>query len=328
MERFLYRLSQSPHARRFILKGALMFVVWQSSRARPTMDIDLAGMGTVHGEDVPDLIRSCCVQPVEPDGVTFDPDSLSSTVILEQARYVGVRLRLTGALGVERVTVQIDVAAATPGEQPTLVEYPTLLGQPAPRLLGSSRELMVAEKLHAIVSRGEINTRLKDFYDLWLLSRHFRFDAELLSSAVLSAFFDRNIPISGRPIGLTVRFGSDPARQAQWTAFIRKRLLHGAPHDLSDVVEEVGGFLGPMIQALSRGRRFVGSWDPGGPWRPAQPPTLREPSWCPVPFPSEIKVPGAVKPDVFHGAGRLPLGTLALIQDWPPNLPNDAEEIP
>jgi nucleotidyltransferase AbiEii toxin of type IV toxin-antitoxin system len=231
MERFLYRLSRSPHAPRFVLKGALMFVVWRAPRSRPTMDIDLASLGSCDGEEVEGLIRSCCVQPVEPDGLRFDPATLKSTAILEQARYVGLRCRLAGSLGVERVTVQIDVAAGGSHEQPTLVAYPTLLDQPAPWVLGCSREIAVAEKLHAIVSRGEINTRLKDFYDLWLLSRHFRFDGEALSTAVQSVFRERDTAIPAAPIGLSGRFASDPARQTQWAAFVRKRLLEGAPRE-------------------------------------------------------------------------------------------------
>jgi hypothetical protein len=277
MERFLYRLSRSPHGRRFVLKGALMFVVWQAPRSRPTMDIDLASLGACDGEEIQGLLRSCCVQPVEPDGLEFDPASLRSTAIFEQARYVGLRCRLSGALGVERVTVQIDVAAGSPGERPSLVGYPTLLDQPAPRLLGCSRKIAVAEKLHAIVSGGEINTRLKDFYDLWLLSRHFRFDGEVLSRAVRSVFRDRDTAISGRPIGLTARFGSDQVRQVQWAAFVRKRLLEGAPRDLAEVVDVVAAFLGPLVEALGERGFLEGVWLPGGPWQDIRPAAVREP---------------------------------------------------
>lgn len=281
MERFLYRLSQSPCRRRFFLKGALMFVVWRAPRSRPTMDIDLASLGACSGEEIRGLIRTCCLQSVEPDGLMFDPASLRSAAILEQARYVGLRCRVTGALGVERVTVQVDVAVASSHEKSALVAYPTLLDQPAPWLLGCSREFAVAEKLHAIVSRGEINTRLKDFYDLWLLSRHFQFDGEVLSRAVRSVFRDRDTAISAAPIGLTGRFASDPVRQAQWAAFVRKRLLEGAPQKFVEVVECVAGFLGPLAEALAEEGLPGGVWLPGGPWRKARPPAIREPraSW-------------------------------------------------
>ena len=241
MERFLYRLSRSPHGRRFVLKGALMFVVWRAPRSRPTMDIDLATLGSCHGDEILGRIRSSCAQAVEPDGLEFDPASLRSAAILEQARYVGLRCRLFGTLGVERVTVQIDVAVGGANEQPSLVVYPTLLDQPAPRLLGCSREIAVAEKLHAIISRGEINTRLKDFYDLWLLSRYFRFDGVVLSRSVRSVFRDRDTDIRGRPVGLTARFASERMRQAQWAAFVRKRHLEGEPwnKDVGKPKEEI-----------------------------------------------------------------------------------------
>ena len=278
MERFLYRLPRSPHGRHFVLKGALMFMVWRAPRSRPTMDIDLGSLGISEAGEIEEMIRSACVQDVEPDGLVFDPASVRGTAILERSRYVGLRCRLAGALGLEKVTLQIDVATGGPSEQPSLVMYPTLLDLPAPRLLGCSRETAVAEKLHAIVSRGEINTRLKDFYDLWLLSRHFGFDGEALSRLMRLVFLERGTALSGRPIGLTPRFGADPARQAQWAAFVRKRLLEGAPRNLAEVVDGVAGFLGPLVESLREGRPFAGAWLPGGPWRRIQPPMLREPT--------------------------------------------------
>ena len=179
--------------------------------------------------------------------------------------------------------MQIDVAPGSPSEQPTLVIYPTLLDQPVPRLLGTRREVAVAEKLHAMVIRGEINTRLKDFYELWLLSQQFRFDGATLSQAVRAVFRDRETAISGTPLGLTAPFGADPRRQVQWAAFIRKRLLEGAPREFLEAVEVVAGFLGPVVESLGGQESLDGAWLPGGPWRPVQPATLREPraTWAP-----------------------------------------------
>jgi len=268
MERFLYRLSRMPQSRELVLKGALMFLAWRAPRSRPTMDIDLLDQGTGRGAlDVLGLLKRACEQDVMPDGLTFDARSVRGTTILEEATTVGVRVRLKGSLDTERVVIQVDVAfgdVVVPA--PSLITYPTLLDFPAPEILGYSRESVVAEKFNAMVTRGALNTRLKDFYDIWLLSRDFEFNGGALSDAIRRTFKKRGTGVSPLPAGLTRAFAEDRGRQAQWAAFIRRGLLDEAPRALTEVVAEVAEFLVPLAEAMVAARPFPSVWLPGGPW--------------------------------------------------------------
>lgn len=268
MERFLYRLSTIPQCRDLVLKGALMFVAWGAPRSRPTMDIDLLDQGSGRGAaDVLALMKRACEQDQAPDGLIFDPGTAEVAAIRAEAATVGARVRLRGTLGTERVAIQVDVAF---GDEvvpaPSLITYPTLLDFPAPEILGYSRESVVAEKFNAMVTRGALNTRLKDFYDIWLLSRDFEFDGGTLSDAIRRTFEKRGTAVPPLPAGLTRVFPEQRQKQTQWTAFIRKRLLADAPRALTEVVAEVAEFLLPLVEAMVAGRPFPKVWPRGGPW--------------------------------------------------------------
>jgi hypothetical protein len=177
MERFLYRLSKSPHAARFVLKGALMLRVWDAPMARPTKDIDLLGRLENSLENGSTVVREVCALEVEPDGLVFRPATVKSERIREDADYEGVRIRFDGFLARARIAMQLHVGIGdvmVPG--PVEIAYPTLLDFPAPRLKGYPRETAIAEKFEAMVKLGTLNSRMKDFYDIWLLSRQFDFD--------------------------------------------------------------------------------------------------------------------------------------------------------
>jgi hypothetical protein len=148
---------------------------------------------------------------------------------------------------------------------PVLLDYPTILDFPAPRLLGYHRETGIAEKLEAMVRLGSINSRMKDFFDIWLLSRHFDFEGNALSRAIKKTFDNRQTEIPAEPVGLTATFAEDATKQSQWRAFLRKSNL-SAPDDLRQIVREVAVFLGPLVKALAIGQPFNSTWYPPGPW--------------------------------------------------------------
>ena len=177
MERFLYRLSQSAHADRFVLKGALMLQVWRSPDIRPTMDIDLLGRTSNAEDDLMAQLRDILAVDVEPDGLAFDADSIRTERITEGANYEGIRIRFPGTLATARIHMQIDAGFGdVVYPAPEAADLPTMLDFPAPRLLCYSRESVIAEKLEATVKLGMLNSRMKDFYDIWLLSRQFDFN--------------------------------------------------------------------------------------------------------------------------------------------------------
>jgi len=267
-ERFIYRLSRSPFADRFILKGAMIISTWSGPASRPTMDIDLLG-NLNHGLDViAEAMKTICEIVVEDDGLIFHADTVTASRIMEIADYEGVRVRIQGNLGNARVSLQIDVGfgdVIVPG--PRKVTYPALLDFPAPELLGYTMESTIAEKYHAMANLGVLNSRMKDFYDIWMLSRTFNFRGEVLAEAVKKTFDNRSIPISANPVVFDPSFAKDGDKNIQWRGFIRKANLSGAPETFKEAATAVRAFLKPLVVSLAERLPFRKSWNAPGPWR-------------------------------------------------------------
>lgn len=264
LERLLYRLSTSESRDRFVLKGAMLFAAWLDDPFRPTGDLDLLGFGNEAVEAVAGSFRAICAIDTSDDGVEFDAAGLTAVTTREGAEYGGVRLRTTASIAGARVPIQIDVGygdAISPGV--VELKYPTLLGGPAPRLQAYPPETVVAEKFQALVSLGVVNTRLKDFYDLWLIAQTFGFDAGALREAIRCTFERRKTALpTEAPIGLSDHFAADKA--GQWRAFLGRERLAAAPKDFGMVIEGLRLFLLPPL-AEDDGAAYA--WAPGGPWR-------------------------------------------------------------
>ena len=272
MERFLYRLSTSPYADKFVLKGGLMMLVWKVPISRPTMDIDLLGYMANDVQSIVDATRDVCCQDVERDGMEFDPESVQGTRIAEHAEYDGVRVRFRGRLGTARIAMQLDVGfgdAITPG--PQLIEYPTILEMPVPSMLAYTFESSIAEKLHVMVRRGIANSRMRDFFDVFVLS-HLEADGGVIADAISKTFLRRDMVLPPEPVAFTTAFGEDPVKTRQWQAFVSKSQLVQAPRDFAEVVLEIAAFLGPVVRAIAAGHRFEGVWPGKGPWSNAPSP--------------------------------------------------------
>jgi hypothetical protein len=268
MERFLYRLSTSSYADKFILKGALMLPVWKAPLARPTMDIDVLGQIDNSIEVIVDAIRSICTQHVEADGITFDANSVMGERITEDADYEGVRIKFRGTLGTVRISMQVDIGFGDVVVPPaTPIAYPTILDLPKPHLLGYSMESTIAEKFEAMVKLGILNSRMKDFFDIWFLARHFNFSGHTLKKAVKATFSTRSTNIPSFPVAFTPDFSKDPIKDAQWKAFIRKNRLLNIPKEFQKIVTDIAAFLGSLVENLARNRSFKSSWKAPGPWR-------------------------------------------------------------
>jgi len=267
IERFLYRLSQSPHQEKFVLKGALMFAVWQAPPARPTMDIDLLGRMENQVETIVSIVRDVCRQKVEPDGLNFDPDSVDGNRIAEAAEYQGVRVSFRGSLGNAKIFMQLDVGFGDViFPRATSVKYPTLLDLPGPRLRGYTRESLIGEKFQAMVRLGSLNSRMKDFFDIWFLSRHFDFDGPRLSTAISKTFERRKTEVPSNLNDLFEPLMRDPAKVTQWRTFAQRNRLQAAPEKLGDVLSLIGEFLDPVVQSFKEGIQFEATWQAPGPW--------------------------------------------------------------
>ncbi|TAL84972.1 MAG: nucleotidyl transferase AbiEii/AbiGii toxin family protein [Rhodanobacter sp.] len=239
LERWLYRLSVSDERAGFVLKGALLFSLWFDEPHRPTRDADFLGFGAVDAELLRDRLQAICRIECD-DGMHFDPDSVQVGPIREQARYDGLRAELLGWLGTARCNVQLDVGfgdAVTPAAQE--MDYPTLLADvPAPHLRVYPRETVLAEKLEAMIVLGMRNSRMKDYFDVWVLLRQGGFDPAVLAHAIHATCTRRETALpEGWPTGLADEFATDAMKLAQWQAFLRKNQL--AAPALAELIGEL-----------------------------------------------------------------------------------------
>ena len=266
-ERFLYRLGHSPYAERFILKGASAFSVWFGPMLRVTRDTDLLCHGDSDPEHLVQCFREICETSVPDDGIVFDISSISASEIKKDAKYQGTRIAFYARIQNARVPMQFDIAFGdSVYPRAEFQEYPRLLNTfPAPSILVYSRYTVIAEKFEAIISLGMLNSRLKDYYDIWLLSERFDFDYLLLGQAISKTFRNRGtvIPVE-LPIGLSGEFYEDPLKQSQWRAFLERVSPEQKPESLRDAVNGISALLRPFI--LSKNDHFT-KWIAGKGWQ-------------------------------------------------------------
>lgn len=247
LERLLYRLAQAGHGNRFALKGAMLMTSWIEDPFRPTRDIDLLGFGNPEADAMLALFRNVCRIEID-DGVQFDADGLAVVANREDLAYGGLRLQTYARIDGAKIRVIIDIGfgdSTEPGLEQ--LDLPVLLDQPAPKLRTYARETVIAEKFQAIVMLGMINTRLKDYYDIWVLARGFEFDAERLARAIAATFQRRTTLLPETlPEGLSADFADIPARQRQWAALLEDTAVN--PGSLASVLEDLATFLMPAAQ--------------------------------------------------------------------------------
>jgi hypothetical protein len=267
-ERFLYRLGESDQREVFVLKGATLFLVWQGKLLRPTRDIDLLGYGSVQVRSVVESIRQICSIKAD-DGIVFDLAGVTGEEIREDADYGGVRVHVPATLDGAKTQLQVDVGfgdAVDPAPEETA--FPVMLEMESPRIKTYPPEVVIAEKLQAMVHLGIANSRMKDFFDIWMLSRVQTFLMSRLGRAVEATFARRKTPLpSERPSALTGAFLNDKGKITQWKAFLSRMQLPKDLAELGDVGETVAGFLMPVIEAVRSGVGVEQEWPPKGPWK-------------------------------------------------------------
>jgi len=251
LERLLFRLSQSRFADRFVLKGAMLLMSWLEEPHRGTRDLDLLGFGDPNSDAMLLAFQEILTQDAG-DGVMFDATALRVDRIREELEYGGLRLRTTASISGARINLTIDIGfgdALEPGAE--VIDYPVLLDHPAPRLQAYARETVIAEKFQAMVALGRANSRMKDFYDIWILSRSFSFDDDRLARAIAATFERRGtaIPVD-RPDALSPAFATDKLKQKQWRTFLEDAAL--SPGTLADVTDNLAAFLMPHAGAAAK----------------------------------------------------------------------------
>jgi predicted nucleotidyltransferase component of viral defense system len=245
IERFLYRISKSTHAQGVVLKGALLLKTIGIQGARPTMDIDMLRKGKADQASLVALVKDCATLEVEPDGLIYIADSAVAEEITKISEYKGTRIRMDARIDNVRLKIQIDFGVGdimVPG--PRMIEYPVFLDSDTIRLLAYPVESAIAEKLQAMVALGNANSRMKDFYDVWIYSNHLDFNTDTLLKAIDATFKNRETPVPAKEFeALSRRFAEQ--HRVQWNAFVKKI----GQHDLTDA-------LAFDCRKVSRGQEF------------------------------------------------------------------------
>ena len=272
LERLLYRLGESAHGNKFLLKGALLFLLWKKNAYRPTKDLDLMSPDNLNPETLQRILQEVGEADVVSDGLVFNPGSVHAEVIREDNIYGGIRVTLLATLGRMRIPLQVDIGfadsvtlAATEGHFPTILDFP------APTIRAYPPETVVAEKFEAMVKLGMANSRMKDFYDLWILGQDFEFTGSELANAIKATFERRGAKLpASAPIALTQEFFGDSIKLKQWEAFGKRTRIDNLP-PIDAVASHLDFFLMPLCRAVLSGERYHGIWKPGGPWKKMNP---------------------------------------------------------
>lgn len=268
-ERFLYRLSLSPHRDNFVLKGATLFSIWSNASYRATRDLDFTGYCDASIDKVKLTFQEILNINVEDDGLRFDARNIIIMPIREESEYGGVRANTNVYLGQAKISLQLDVGfgdAIIPAAED--VNYPVLLGGPLPRIRTYPKEVVVAEKFHAMIVNGMTNSRMKDFYDLYRIAKMFEFSGGRLSASITGTFARRKTilpPENSLP--LSTALYTDSGKIKQWNIYVHNKSLPEVPAEFSIVGDCLRDFLAPLLKGLVNGNFNNYIWLPGGPWR-------------------------------------------------------------
>jgi len=269
-QRLLYRLSKSDYKKQFILKGATLFSVWNKGQThRATKDLDLLGFGNNEVDKLIEIFKKICCQECQEDGLIFFPESIEGKKIKEGEEYEGVSFSLRGKLGSARVQVLVDIGfgdAVTPPAVEREIETFLFLNLPLPSLLIYPPETVIAEKFQVMVSLSIMNSRVKDFYDIWYLSKTFEFHGDLLCEALKATFKRRNTQLPEIvPPALTDEFAQDPNKQTQWTAFVNKTQPK-LTISWSEIIADLIIFIMPPSSTAAQQKEFNQNWCPEKTW--------------------------------------------------------------
>ncbi|MGB4592588.1 MAG: nucleotidyl transferase AbiEii/AbiGii toxin family protein [Coriobacteriia bacterium] len=268
MERLLFRLSQTQWSDRLVVKGVVMLRVWDAAVARPTRGIDFLGRVENTSEAIRGIVAECLSVRLD-DGLAFESEIHAEAVTVED-RYPGVRVKVAGDLGGARFVLRLDVGvddAVVP--DPGWVDYPVLLQDEFPRILAYQPATAIAEKFQAMIEIGLVNSWMKDYHDIWMLSRTLEFDGQDLANAIRATFERRETELpSDTPVELTREYTEQPETSRMWDTY-RKGFSASAgnlPEDLQDVADAIAAFVMPASVAAASSADFGKMWPPISGW--------------------------------------------------------------
>jgi predicted nucleotidyltransferase component of viral defense system len=262
LERLLFRLSQTPHGKDFLLKGGMLLSFLSQNPYRTTRDLDLLGHGEPSPERLTQVFRDACGLDFPEDGLRFS-DQITTSVIKAGQEYPGVRVQLKVWLEQAHFSLQIDVgfgdAVLKPYEQ---VQFEPFLGFPVPTMYAYPLESVMTEKVHAMIELGVATSRMKDIYDLWYLASLRSWTAARITEALQLTFMGRHKPFPmGQPVMFTPTFFEDTLQLANWQRFSQKN-SHRETFELRQILSQLELFWWPLLKALQQGQPFDFVWNP------------------------------------------------------------------
>ncbi len=268
LERFLYRLSRSQWSDRFLLKGALLFRLWYKTPFRPTRDIDLEGKTKNDLNEIIEIFKKICDTKVAEDGIVFLPETVKGEENREEEDYNGIKIVFRARIDRTDIPVQVDIGFGDAVEHSSQkVGYPVLLDFPIPQMLVYPLYSMISEKFQIMVKMGITNSRMKDYYDLWVISQHSDIDGKLLSQAIEATFKKRGTLIpTDIPLSLDEQFAGDHLKQKQWTAFLKRIDVPEMTPPLKDIIVILRRLLMPLVAALLNEKPYLKTWKASKGW--------------------------------------------------------------
>jgi predicted nucleotidyltransferase component of viral defense system len=268
LERFLYMLSKSDYCERFVLKGALVMMTWPTRILRTTRDLDFRAHIRSDQEEVSRIIREICTVDIEPDAIRFDVDSVKTEIIIERAKYPGLRVYLIGYIEAVKIHLQIDLGYSDEiNPPPMVVNFPTILDFPKLVVYAYQPETVLSEKVEAIYYLGDLNTRMNDFYDIWVISNEFQIEGNSLLEAMRTTFKTRGTRFE---VKLSTLFSEEfiDSKSELWKAFlagIGKQQIVST--NFESILVRIVEFIQPIMDVLTNGGKLDKKWDPKKGWR-------------------------------------------------------------
>ena len=253
-EGFLRRLSMSPYSRKFILKGGALLYAFDEFLPRPTLDIDFMGTGISNDKSsIIDAFKEIAEITVEDDGVVFIADSIDASDIAVEKKYPGVRITVEAHLDtvVKELTFDIGFGDVIK-PRPLSMEYPVIFSEmKAPELIAYSLETVVAEKFQTMIDRGEANSRMKDYYDLYRIILSHKFDENDLLSAIIATFDNRKTEYIPNHQLFSDGFANNPLLVQRWNNY-RRELEDIKDVSFDTVMMVIGNFMKPYWEKLQK----------------------------------------------------------------------------
>lgn len=253
LERTIYRISVSKYAEHFVLKGGIfLYAIFDRKYERVTTDVDfLARRISNSGEEIKNVFRNIFSQDID-DALVFDIESITVEDITAFKEYHGLHISAVGYLDQTKIPVGIDIGFGDVIYPDAVkMDFPVILDMEPPKINAYSLESSIAEKLEAIIHNGYLNSRYKDFYDIYVLSKKYEFSYVELRNAVIETFENRKTQMTMESAAFGDEFLNDPMHQKRWNSFLKKKKTI-IQISMADMMNWIKVFVRPLLEGTMK----------------------------------------------------------------------------